>query len=142
MTVVVSYSTRNDSRPLFEAAILHARRGDTDLLLLHHAKLRDIDAPQGVDEEVQHVQRVRRELQELAAEAREQGVPCRVLVETSTEEGASGPLLESVSREEAELLIVGIRSRSRVGKLLLGSTAQDLILGAQCPVLAVKVPQR
>ncbi|MCW2841973.1 MAG: universal stress protein UspA [Aeromicrobium sp.] len=38
----------------------------------------------------------------------------------------------------ASLIVVGIRPRSPVGKLLLGSVAQRLILDAECPVLAVK----
>lgn len=35
-------------------------------------------------------------------------------------------------------IIVGVRRRSKVGKLLLGSTAQYVILNAPCPVLTVK----
>lgn len=38
----------------------------------------------------------------------------------------------------ASLIVVGIRPRSPVGKLLLGSVAQRIILDATCPVLAVK----
>ena len=47
-------------------------------------------------------------------------------------------LLTVMDRPDAELLVIGIRHRNPVGKLLLGSVSQQLLLECQKPVLAVK----
>ena len=38
----------------------------------------------------------------------------------------------------AELIIIGLRQRTKTGKYLMGSVAQDVLLDAPCPVLAVR----
>ena len=47
-------------------------------------------------------------------------------------------LLKAMDRDDAELLVIGIRHRNPVGKLLLGSISQQLLLEGPKPVLAVK----
>ena len=47
-------------------------------------------------------------------------------------------ILELAASAGAELLIIGARRRSPVGKFLLGSVTQTLILDADVPVLVVK----
>jgi nucleotide-binding universal stress UspA family protein len=47
-------------------------------------------------------------------------------------------LLAAMERDDAELLVIGIRHRSPVGKLLLGSVSQRLLLECPKPVLGVK----
>lgn len=47
-------------------------------------------------------------------------------------------ILQVASEVAADLIVIGVRRRSPVGKLLLGSTAQTIILQADCPVVAVK----
>jgi nucleotide-binding universal stress UspA family protein len=43
-----------------------------------------------------------------------------------------------VREVEAEAIVIGIRHRSAVGKMLMGSVAQRVLLDAPCPVIAVK----
>lgn len=49
--------------------------------------------------------------------------------------------LEAAQHHEAELIVVGLRRRTAVGKLILGSMSQDILLGAECDVLGVKLPE-
>jgi nucleotide-binding universal stress UspA family protein len=51
---------------------------------------------------------------------------------------AAEALLEAAADTAAELIVIGVRRRSPVGKLFAGSTAQHVLLDADCPVLAVK----
>ena len=39
---------------------------------------------------------------------------------------------------QASLLVIGLRKRTAVGKLIMGSVAQNILLSVSCPVLAVK----
>lgn len=63
-----------------------------------------------------------------------------VEVEVVSPQGAdvTDALLEVVRTRSARLLVIGLRRRSAVGKLILGSHAQRILLDADCPVLAVK----
>ncbi|MVA75696.1 universal stress protein [Auraticoccus sp. F435] len=47
-------------------------------------------------------------------------------------------LLELAETSTVEFIVIGLRRRTPVGKLLLGSNAQRILLDAPCPVVAVK----
>jgi nucleotide-binding universal stress UspA family protein len=47
-------------------------------------------------------------------------------------------ILAAAEAADAVLVVIGLRRRTPVGKLLMGSVAQRVLLSADCPVLAVK----
>ena len=47
-------------------------------------------------------------------------------------------LLSTIEEVDAELVVIGLRRKSPIGKLNLGASARRVVLGAPCPVLAVK----
>ena len=49
-------------------------------------------------------------------------------------------LIAVAEEVDADLIVIGLRRRSPVGKLIMGSNAQQILLDASCPVLAVKAP--
>lgn len=59
-------------------------------------------------------------------------------LQPTTGRAAAEEILRVAEEQQARLIVIGLRRRSPVGKLLLGSTAQQVLLDAQCAVLAVK----
>jgi len=51
---------------------------------------------------------------------------------------AGEDLIQMADEKKVDEIIIGVRRRSKVGKLLFGSTAQFIILNAPCPVVSVK----
>ena len=74
------------------------------------------------------------------AELNEAGVEHEVLQPTDGRPSAE-VILGAAITHDADLIVIGLRRRSPVGKLITGSTAQHVLLDAQCPVLTVKAPQ-
>jgi nucleotide-binding universal stress UspA family protein len=50
-------------------------------------------------------------------------------------------ILRAAEEVGADLIVIGLRRRSPVGKLFLGSSSQQVILDASCPVVTVKRPE-
>jgi nucleotide-binding universal stress UspA family protein len=51
---------------------------------------------------------------------------------------AGEDLVQFAQENEIDQIFIGIEKKSKVGKLLFGSTAQYVILEAHCPVVTVK----
>ena len=128
MTVVVGYIPSELGEAALTAAIEEARRRGTDLVAVNTTRADRLVDP-----------RYAQDAQAAALESRlaESGVPHVVRRFTSTELAADD-VLSTAADVRAELIVIGLRHRTPVGKLILGSTAQRVLLDATCPVLAVK----
>jgi nucleotide-binding universal stress UspA family protein len=67
----------------------------------------------------------------------EDNIPCvtKLLVRGMT---PGEDLVDYAREKEVDEIIIGIKRRSKVGKLLFGSNAQYIIIKAPCPVVTVK----
>lgn len=59
----------------------------------------------------------------------------------SSENDQAEDLIDVAEEESADLIVIGLRRRSAVGKLILGSNAQRILLDSAAPVLAVKATE-
>ncbi|WP_123025834.1 universal stress protein [Mycolicibacterium stellerae] len=127
MTIVVGYSADPFGRAALEHGIAEAKlRGGSLCVVNSTAGDAYVDARFAQPTEVHDVE--------------ERLANCGVEFELTQPVGvdAADELLKQMERDDAELLVIGIRDRNPVGKLLLGSVAQQLLLECPKPVLAVK----
>ena len=64
-------------------------------------------------------------------------IPCETIMSVRGLE-AGEDLVQLAGQHKADEVIVGVRRRSKVGKIIFGSTAQYVVLNAPCPVVTVK----
>jgi nucleotide-binding universal stress UspA family protein len=65
----------------------------------------------------------------------------RVSVERLLAEGSPGEAILRAARETGcDLIVLGTHGRTGLGRVLMGSVAEEVVRKATCPVLTVKVP--
>ena len=126
MSVAVGYLSTKEGHAALHAAIAEAARRRTTLDILWPAA----DAQSDITPT---------EVSAALALASVEGVSARVRPSGNDDDPAD-VLIDASFEDDVELVVIGVRRRSPVGKLFLGSTAQRVILEAGCPVTAVKPP--
>jgi nucleotide-binding universal stress UspA family protein len=128
-TVVVGFIRSAEGQAAVDAAVEEVRRRGGRLVVVHSAK--------GGDQDAETVVADRDALEVLEGRLRGDGVEV-VVHDFARGNDPADDLVDVADAEQAVLIFIGLRRRSPVGKLLLGSNAQQILLKAECPVLAVK----
>ncbi|MFW3168408.1 universal stress protein [Geodermatophilus sp. CPCC 206100] len=127
--VVVGVVPNPRGEAALQHAVVEARRRDARLVVVNSSRGDAL-----VDEEYLQGDRLR----QLQADLTAAGVSFEVRQPIGRD--VAEELAAAVEETGAELLVIGLRRRSAVGKLLMGSAAQRILLDVDCPVLAVKTP--
>jgi nucleotide-binding universal stress UspA family protein len=115
--IVVAYSSRPEGQAALKRALSEARLRGAALVVVN-------TSPEG-------------DTAGLAAELAASGVTSEIRTPADVHDSAE-ELIRTAETADADFIVIGLRRRSPVGKLLLGSNAQRVLLDAACPVLAVK----
>lgn len=132
-TIVVGYTPTTTGRLALDRAVQEAKLRDSRLLVV-------LSMWGGRRTGFEEVEESRQALEEADSLLRDKGVAyeLRELVRGKT---PAQDLADLAEEEKADLLVIGYRHRSKSGKFFLGSDAQDILLAAPCPVLAVRPPE-
>ncbi|WP_422747355.1 universal stress protein [Mycobacterium sp. WMMD1722] len=125
--IVVGYTADRYGAAAVEHAIAEAKRRDTALLVVNST---------AGDSYVDAAFAQPKNMTNLEAQLADCGVAYEVQQPVGVY--AADALLTAMERADAELLVIGLRHRNPVGKLLLGSVSQQILLECPKPVLAVK----
>ncbi len=129
-TVVVGYVPKPEGEAALSKAIDEAKLRNIKLVVVNsHRGGQDFDSTAA--------RRAEEEMDAVRARLDESGVSYDLRQLVRGFEPAED-LISIAEANSAELIVIGLRRRSPVGKLILGSNAQRILLDAHCAVLAVK----
>jgi nucleotide-binding universal stress UspA family protein len=126
MTILVAYVARPEGRAALDKGIEIATRRNERLVVVNAG-------PGGQDEAIVNGYEVERVEERLATLPIQAEFKQFVRGNSTIDE-----ILGLVDSLQVSVLVIGLRKRTAVGKLLLGSMAQEILMTVPCPVLAVK----
>ncbi|AYY13518.1 universal stress protein [Actinobacteria bacterium YIM 96077] len=128
--IVVGYVAKPEGRAALRRAAEEAKLRGARLVVIHSERGgRDLEPEESLQHDAE-LEDVRTQLAEAGVEA-----DVRQLVRGMD---VADDLIAVAEESSADFIVIGLRKRSPVGKLILGSNAQRILLDAPCPVLAVK----
>ena len=130
MTVLLAYIHTPDGDAALAAAVDEARWRATRAVVVNVTRpVAEVDSPMSAEQSLD------------AAAALFEGAGVEVEVrQLPASPDRAGDILAVVSEIQPDLVVIGMRKRNPMGELIIGSTSQRIMRGAECPVLVVKAP--
>ena len=130
MTILVAYVPRPEGRAALDKGIEIATRRNERLVVVNAGP-----GGRGEDPSIVNGYEVERVEERLAA------LPIQAEFKQFVRGRSTLDEIEALVTElNVSVLVIGLRKRTAVGKLLLGSMAQEILMTIPCPILAVKAP--
>ncbi|MEC5200305.1 nucleotide-binding universal stress UspA family protein [Arthrobacter sp. PL16] len=127
--IVVGYVPNALGEAAVTEAVEEARRRGAELVVINTTRADRLVNPAYADSE---------DVSKLEGMLEATGVPYSIRHSIS-EATAAEEVVDTAEEVDADLIVIGLRHRTPVGKLIMGSTAQTILLSARCNVLAVKL---
>ena len=130
MKIMVCFDGSGASRSALRVAMRHAKAFNAKVFLVASME-------KGTEDEHEAIRELELELENAKAKLQSENIDCEshLLVRGLTPDE---DLVSYAKEQGIDEIAIGIRKRSKVGKLIFGSTAQYLILNAHCPVVTVR----
>ena len=130
MKILVGYDGSNAGKDAIELAISHAKAFKADIEVV--ASLIG-----GSATEVAEIRHAEEDMVYAKNRIEKEGVACstHVLIRNVA---PGEDVVQFAEENNVDEIVIGIKRRSKVGKLLFGSNAQYIILNAPCPVVSVR----
>ena len=130
MNILVGYDRSKVAKDALELAKKHAKAFDAEVHVITSVE----KGPQVPRDEFEKAEKG---LENAKTAIERNGILCVTHLAVSNLQPGE-VLVEYAQDNQIDQIIVGVRRRSKVGKLVFGSTSQYVILEAPCPVLSVK----
>jgi nucleotide-binding universal stress UspA family protein len=130
MKILVGYNGSNGSEAALRVAQKHANVFKADIHILTSLE-------QSSTLEKSDIEKAESELEYSRTPFNIDDIPCEIHVVVNYLTPGED-LVQFAADNRIDEIFIGIEKRSKVGKVVFGSTAQYVILNAPCPVVAVK----
>ena len=130
MNILVGYDGTNAAREAIALAEQHARVFDAKIILACSM----VGGPEVPRRDFETAENF---LEHAKIDLIDKKVTCETIMSVRGLE-AGEDLVQLAGEHQADEVIIGVRRRSKVGKIIFGSTAQYVVLNAPCPVVTVK----